>query len=319
MVYYIKKKIKGFVVMAGALFYKILQLFAVMMLGFAVVKLRLIKSGDSSVLSKLCLYLFMPSAILNAFDMDITGEVLSGILISVAAAVAAHILLLIIDFIYKKCGAGAVERTSVMYPNAGNLVIPIVSFVLGPEWVIYTCAYMSVQQLLIWTHGIGMYNNGKTDLKKVITNPNIIVIAVGVVMIAFSLRLPAFVKDVVSSLGTMVGNAGMLVAGMLAADLDFGKAFKYKRLYIVTVMRLVICPLVILPVLKLTSALFDMAILDNVLLISFIACMTPPAATVLQFAQINETDVDFAVSVNIIATVVCIATMPLLVMLYQMI
>lgn len=305
--------------MAGTLLYKILQLAAVMMLGFAVVKLKVLKSGDSRVLSKLCLYLFMPSAILNAFDMDITGEILTGILISVGAAVAAHMLLLVIDFIYKKCGAGPVERTSVMYPNAGNLVIPIVSFVLGSEWVIYTCAYMSVQQLLIWTHGIGMYNNGKTDLKKVITNPNIIVIAVGVVMIAFSLRLPAFAKDVVSSLGTMVGNAGMLVAGMLAADLDFGKAFKDKRLYIVTIMRLVVCPLVILPLLKLISAFSGIAILGKVLLISFIACMTPPAATVLQFAQINDTDVDFAASVNIIDTFACILTMPLLVMLYQMI
>lgn len=305
--------------MAGTLFYKILQLAAVMMLGFAVVKLKVVKSGQSSLLSKLCLYLFMPAAILNAFDMDITGEVLTGILVSVAAAVAAHILLLVIDFIYKKCGAGAVERTSVMYPNAGNLVIPIVSYVLGPEWVIYTCAYMSVQQLLIWTHGAGMYKKENISIKKIVLNPNIIAIALGAALIAFSLRLPAFAKDVVSSLGTMVGNAGMLVAGMLAADLDFRKAFKDKRLYIVTFMRLVVCPLVILPLLKLISAFSGIAILDNVLLISFIACMTPPAATVLQFAQINDTDVDFAVSVNIIATFVCTITMPLLVMLYQMI
>ena len=305
--------------MAGTLLYKILQLAAVMMMGFAVVKLKVIKSGDSRVLSKLCLYLFMPSAILNAFDMDITGEVLYGILISVLAAVAAHILLLVIDFIYKKCGAGAVERTSVMYPNAGNLVIPIVSFVLGPEWVIYTCAYMSVQQLLIWTHGAGMYKKEKISIKKIVLNPNIIMIVLGAVMVAFSLRLPAFAKDVVSSLGSMVGNAGMLVAGMLAADLDFAKAFKDKRLYIVTLMRLVVCPLVILPLLKLINIFLNVAILDNVLLISFIACMTPPAATVLQFAQINDTDVDFAASVNIIDTFACILTMPLLVMLYQMI
>ncbi|MBR2471184.1 MAG: AEC family transporter [Clostridia bacterium] len=303
--------------MAGTLFYKILQLFAVMVCGFAVVKLKVVKSGDSTLLSKLCLYLFMPAAILNAFDMDITPEILSGILVSVLVAVLAHILLLVIDAIYKKCGAGAVERTSVMYPNAGNLVIPIVSFVLGPEWVIYTCAYMSVQQILIWTHGAGMYKKENISIKKIVFNPNIIAIMIGVVMIAFSLRLPAFAKEVVSSLGTMVGNAGMLIAGMLAAKLDFGKALKEKRLYIVMFMRLILCPLLIFGVIKAVAVFVpDM---DNVLLISYIACMTPPAATVLQFAQVNETDVDFAVSVNIIATIMCIATMPLLVMLYQMI
>ena len=115
----------------------------------------------------------------------------------------------------------------------------------------------------------------------------------------------------------MVGNAGILIAGMLAAKLDFVKALKEKRLYIVMFMRLILCPLLIFGVIKAVAVFVpDM---DNVLLISYIACMTPPAATVLQFAQVNETDVDFAVSVNIIATIMCIATMPLLVMLYQMI
>ena len=176
---------------------------------------------------------------------------------------------------------------------------------------------MSVQQILIWTHGAGMYKKENISIKKIVFNPNIIAIMIGVVMIAFSLRLPAFAKEVVSSLGTMVGNAGMLIAGMLAAKLDFGKALKEKRLYIVMFMRLILCPLLIFGVIKAVAVFVpDM---DNVLLISYIACMTPPAATVLQFAQVNETDVDFAVSVNIIATIMCIATMPLLVMLYQMI
>ena len=302
--------------MAETLLYKILQLAAVMVLGFAVVKLKVVKSGESRMLSKLCLYLFMPAAILNAFDMDITGEVLTGILISVVLAVVTHAIFLVIDFIYKKCGAGAVERTSAIYSNAGNIIIPIVTFVLGPEYVIYTCAFISVQQLLIWTHGLSLFTK-EINLKKIITNPNIILIAFGVIMVIFSFRLPTFVRDLTSSLGSMVGNAGMVVAGMLAAEVDFGKAFKDKRLYTVTLMRLVVCPLVILPVLKLVSTFSDIAIMENIIMVTLFQCMAPPAASVLQFAQLNDTDVDFAVSVNIITTVVCIITMPLLVMLYQ--
>ena len=46
--------------------------------------------------------------------------------------------------------------------------------------------------------------------------------------------------------------------------------------------------------------------------------MTPPAATVMQFSQIHDTEVDYAVAINIVATVVACLTMPLLVLLYQL-
>ena len=39
----------------------------------------------------------------------------------------------------------AVEKASMIYSNAGNLIIPIVTAVLGKEWVIYSSAFLSVQ------------------------------------------------------------------------------------------------------------------------------------------------------------------------------
>ena len=48
----------------------------------------------------------------------------------------------------------------------------------------------------------------------------------------------------------------------------------------------------------------------------FLACITPSAASVVQFAQIHNQDVDFAVSVNVAASVVGIATIPIFVWLF---
>lgn len=42
-----------------------------------------------------------------------------------------------------------VEETSLIYSNAGNLIIPIVTAILGKEWVIYTSAFLSVQLFLL--------------------------------------------------------------------------------------------------------------------------------------------------------------------------
>ena len=302
------------------LLYKILQLFIVLVLGFLLVKFKVIRKSDGTVLSKISLYMLMPAAIINSFDVELTPELAKGIGLAYIAAIIIHIVLLGIDVIYKRAAHGtSAERASVMYSNAANLIIPIVSFVLGEEWVIYSCAFMSVQLVFLWSHGIRMFSeNEKFNIKKILLNVNIIAIAVGVVFMLCGIRLPVFVKDITSSLGGMLGNVGMLIAGILAAQVDFKKMIKNKRLYLVLAMRMIVCPAVVLVILKIMGSFAGIANAENILLVSFLAAMTPAAATVMQFAQLSGRDADFAVAVNIATTVVCIATMPAFVAIYSM-
>ncbi len=302
------------------LLYKILQLFIVLVLGFLLVKFKVIRESDGTVLSKISLYMLMPAAIINSFDVELSPELAKGIGLAYIAAVIIHIVLLGIDAIYKRAAHGtSAERASVMYSNAANLIIPIVSFVLGEEWVIYSCAFMSVQLVFIWSHGIRMFSeNEKFNIKKILLNVNIIAIAVGVVFMLCGIRLPVFVKDITSSLGGMLGNVGMLIAGILAAQVDFKKMIRNKRLYLVLAMRMIVCPAVVLVILKIIGSFAGIANAENILLVSFLAAMTPAAATVMQFAQLSGRDADFAVAVNIATTVVCIATMPAFVAIYSM-
>ena len=47
--------------------------------------------------------------------------------------------------------------------------------------------------------------------------------------------------------------------------------------------------------------------------------MTPSASTVTQMAQVYDNDADYANMINVFTGLVCIATMPLMVMAYEMI
>ena len=47
--------------------------------------------------------------------------------------------------------------------------------------------------------------------------------------------------------------------------------------------------------------------------------MTPSASTVTQMAQVYDNDADYANMINVFTVLVCIATMPLMVMAYEMI
>lgn len=300
------------------LLYKITQLALFMMLGYILVKLNVIKSQDSVVLSKISLYLLMPSAIINSFDVEITENIINGLILAFVAAIVIHIILLIVDAVYKRIFNGTdVERASIIYSNAANLIIPIVSFVLGEEWVIYSCAFMSVQLVFLWTHGISLFSSSKkADIRKILLNINIIAIAVGLVFMISGVRLPKFAKEVVSSLGNMLGIVGMIIAGMLAAEISFKKIFRNKRLYLVLIMRMVFCPVVVLVTVKCVCMAVSIANVQEILLISFLASITPSAATVMQFAKLKNKDSDFAVAINIVTTLVCVVTMPIFVTLY---
>jgi predicted permease len=79
---------------------------------------------------------------------------------------------------------------------------------------------------------------------------------------------------------------------------------------------MVVYPLITLGVLKLV-ALIPIADADKILLISYLASITPVASTVMQFAQIHDLDAEYATAINIFTTVACVLTMPLFVMLYS--
>lgn len=302
------------------LIYKIMQLFVMMVLGFIIAKCRVVRSQDSIVLSKISLYLLMPSAIINAFDFERTEGLMQSLLFSFMAATVVHIILLVLDLVYAKLiDKSPVERASAMYSNAGNLIIPIVTFVLGGEWVVFSTAFLTVQLAFIWSHGVRLFSSGeKFNLKKMLLNVNIISIVIGAVLMLTGLRLPTFVKDITSSLGGMLGPVSMLIAGMLAANINLPKTFKNKRIYRVIATRMLVYPAVLLGVLKLLSFV-DLANVDKILLITFLACITPAASTVMQFAQIHDKDAEYATSINILTTVSSILTMPLFVMLYDLI
>lgn len=53
-------------------------------------------------------------------------------------------------------------------------------------------------------------------------------------------------------------------------------------------------------------------------MITLIACITPSASTITQMAQIYGQNADYASAINVITTILCIVTMPVLVLLYQM-
>lgn len=300
---------------------KIIQLFLTMIMGYIIVKAGILKADDSFVLTKLAVYLITPCAILNAFQVDFTPGVREGYVFGFFMAV---ILLSVSVLIGKACEKllcmDVVEKSSVVYSNSLNLIIPIVSYVLGPEWLIYTSSYFSVQLIFMWSHGVSLYaGKGTLNLKKIMSNPNMVAVAAGIVMLITGLRLPKLVNDTFAPMTDMLGPVNMLIIGMIIAKTDLKAMVQNKRIYLVAFVRMIVCPLIVLLILKLSHGELLVQNGDIILLITFLATIAPSASSMAQFAQLYGKDDKYAGAISIMTTLICIVTMPAFVYLYEMI
>ena len=300
---------------------QIIQLFLMIFMGFLIVKAKLLKSEDSKILSTIVLYLIVPCVIVNAFQVDYTPQTVKGLLIALAGSVMTQIILLIIVSVFGKIfHLNEVEIASIYYSNSGNLIVPIVTFILGKEWVLYGCVFMSVQLVFIWTHCKKIISRESSyDWRKIILNINMISIIVGVILFLTRIHLPADINNTLSAVGSMIGPASMIVTGMLFAGMDFKQIFANKRVYFITFLRLVIVPIIALFLIKCSHLASFSSNGNKLMLIVFLAMITPSASTVTQMCQVYGNDSQYASAINVVTTLLAIITMPLMVMLFQMI
>lgn len=300
---------------------QIVQLFLMIFMGYLIVKTGLVRDDDSKVLSKIILYLIVPCVIINAFQVDYTTDTVKGLLIAFAASVMTQVILLVVISVAGKLlHLNEVEVASVYYSNSGNLIVPIVTFILGQEWVLYGCVFMSVQLVFLWTHCKKIISREASyDWKKIILNINMISIFIGVVLFFTKIRLPEIIGNTPASVGTMIGPASMIVTGMLFAGMNLKQIFANKRVYFITFLRLIAVPLIALVLIKLSNLASFSADGNKIMLIVFLAIITPSASTVTQMCQVYGNDSRYASAINVMTTLLSIITMPVMVMLFQMI
>lgn len=298
---------------------QITVLFLMGLVGFLAVKAGKFKEEDSRIISNAVVYICSPCVIINAFQITFTPDKLKGLLLAGGAAALVHIILIGGGkLLSRPLHLNGIEKASVEYSNAGNLIVPLVLSVLGEEWVFYTTAYIIVQTVLIWTHGQSVIRQGQEkDYRKILLNPNIIAIAVGFILFATGIHLPSVVGQCISGLGDMIGPASMLVVGMIIGNVNLGWVFRQKRPYLICFIRLVLFPVITILIFALSGAERLHPDAEYILMVVLLATSAPVAVMVTQLAQIHGRDARYASVINVMSVIFCIVTMPLMVLLYE--
>lgn len=294
---------------------QIVKLFLILLMGWGIVKAKLLRPEDSRSLSVVMVYLLTPCVIIDAFQVDYTPQVMQGLLYAFAIAAGAHILFLLVTrLLCRPLRLDVIERTTVIYTNAGILVIPLVNALLGEEYVIYSCAFIVIQQVLIWTHCRSLLcGAAASDWRKIFFNVNILAIAVGFALFLLRVPLPGLVEETLGTMGDMFGPLGMLLAGMVIADTPLRTLFTSARSYLAAALRLLVCPLLMVLLFYVLGTAGWIPDGKNILLTVYLACITPACATVTSLAQLYDRDAAHSSALYVLTTLLSIITMPVMV------
>ena len=110
----------------------------------------------------------------------------------------------------------------------------------------------------------------------------------------------------------------LVIAGMLLAEKSAKELRSYRRLPLVVLLRLIVVPLMMLCAVKLTHAALLTPNGETVLLVTMLAVSAPCASTVMQFCVMYGKSPDYAGAINIVSTLCCVASMPVMIALYQL-
>ena len=299
---------------------KIAELFLILFATAGLVKGGILKSEDSKILSRLSLYFVTPCVIFNSFQTKLTPEIQQGLLMAILVACGCQALYFLASAVMKRFWhATEVERASVVFTNAGNLILPIVAYVMGPEWVIYVSGYILVFNILFWSFGLRMFDSGKGfDIKKILFNPNMMAAILGMIFLFAGVQLSGPLKIAFEDVASMVGPLSMMITGMIVGSMNFKSLFENKRIWMVIFLRMIVTSgaAVLLVCLSGVPSLIPSG--KSIVMIALLSATAPSASNINQMAIIYNKDAKYASAINVLSTLSCILTMPFWMMVYEM-
>ena len=102
---------------------KIIELTLIVLIGYGLVKSKLLKSEDSKTLSVIGLYVISPAVMIEAFQIDYTPEILQGLQLSLFMAVFLQVILIIIGSLLKRLlNLDPIEHATSIYSNSDVVI-----------------------------------------------------------------------------------------------------------------------------------------------------------------------------------------------------
>lgn len=232
---------------------QMLFLFLLISIGYFLAKTGLVPENSETVLSKLENYIFLPALVMSTFISNFTTEKLSslgGLFIAsvVLEAIVIPVSILILKFLEKDTYTRNVYLYGLCFANfgfTGNAVVHALFPDMFLEYTIFTLPLWIA--IYIWAVPVLLTDNnfaegGFKEHLKSFVNPMFVGMIVGMIIGIAGIPVPKFINNLVESLGGCMSPVAMLLTGMTVARYNIKDILKFKNIYVVTAIRLLIFP-----------------------------------------------------------------------------
>ena len=246
-------------------------LLALMVAGFALVKIKAVPDNCNQVLSKLENNLLIPALVMGTFMTQLTPEKLqmSGQYFLVGLLVVClciPVAILLARCFSKNDYLRKIYTYGLAFSNFGFMGNAVVLALFEDVFVNYLIFVLPFW-VAIYIWGVPFLLMPATEKKKELwqwvkpfVNPMFISLAIGVVLGLTALPLPSFATKAVTTLGDCMSPVAMLLTGMTIAKIDLKKAFTNIPVYLASLVRLVAMPVLALVVLRFIKLEYGLAL-----------------------------------------------------------
>lgn len=301
---------------------QIVPLFLMAGLGALFVRVRKLDSSFQNHLTNLTFDILLPAMIISSMSFELTDEyVKSGgtmMLLSVLMLVGtASLGLLAAKLMRCDVATENIIIYGTMFSNTGFIGYALIQALYGDEALFFANLYAIVLRIAFYSVGIMLMQRGTRtprqgiDWKGLSRNLPILATVFSVVLLAFHIQLPAVVLKTAGLLGNCVTPIGMILIGMSLAQMSFRELFASWRVYLLSTLRLVVVPGLMI------IALAAAGLSGNTAMVPIADACLPVAVTVTFLAGRFGGNVKFASQVAFISTLFSLITIPIMLLIAQ--
>ena len=292
-------------------------LYVMVFIGFVACKLKIFPEKTANDNKDLLFYVITVCVIVKSFvDMEFNPDTISSFLIALCCNFLTFIIGIIITIpILKKKNHpdNPVYRYSAIYSNAGYMALPLASAILGTEGVFYCSTGVIAFNILCFTHGCRLMSKeeGGFGWKKLILNPGSLGVIIGLPLFLLNVELPVVLAKPVEYISSMNTPMAMLIFGTYLANTDLKTMFNDKKIYLVSLFRLLIIPAICIGGYRLFGV-------SGTLLVSCaITAAAPSANNTILFAAKYDRNTSIASKTVAVVSFISIITLPIMIAFAQ--
>lgn len=291
--------------------------------GYVLYAKDMVPKSSTETISKISLQVMIPLMLFNSLAQDCTIDKLGKYtMIFITGTVVLIVCWLISIPSTKLLGGNKIEQLtntySIVVPNAGFFGTPFVLALFGTEMVAKFCVFYLALPFYVYIIAINDWdpNANTTGWKKVLSgfkNPALIGTLAGALYGLSGLPYPNLIKNIGDAASQSAGPIAMMLTGMTVARMGISKCFSNKMAYTMTIIKLVITPLVMIPVAYLLGKYTSMG-MDIVVTMGIYAAL-PLGLNTIIFAEDYGQDGTYPTQTAVISTLGSMITMPICMMI----